>query len=302
MSKGTVSPKSLFMARVAATPEFFPGYTKADGTKVGHRCVVRLYVNPVGRKGETGERAELPPMKYTVTAWGKAAEDWAKNASIGKTINYLLVDERQYQSKVYVGDQPVIQANGEPLMTTRSSYTAIEWFWGDDSAKIIAEDIRLGHRHYGWDGKLDVGLLQQALAQGGDAAVRGLIQQAGQAAEAWKMKIQERRATQFVPGSSHFGRAIVKQTSSAPHQQPVQGGFQGQVNQAVYNQAPAQNQGYTPPAQTPNNAPTYAPPVQDPNRGFTPPGQPQQPAQQPVQQQVGGENTGHQFGNANQYF
>lgn len=315
MSKGSVGPKALYKARVAATPEFYPGYTKADGTKVGHRCVARVYVNPVGRKRESGERDELPPMKFTVTAWGRAAEDWAKNASIGKTIDYLLVEERQYQSKVYVGDQPVIQANGEPLMTTRSSYTALEWFWGDDAAKIIAEDIRHGHRHYGWDGKLDVGLLQQTLAQGGDAAVRSLIQQATQAQEAWKATIKARRAAQFVPGSTHFGWAVVKQTSSAAPQQ--QAGFQGQVNHAVNNQAPAQ--GYQPPAQPTQpayNAPAtgYAPPVEDPNRGVNPPTNPGfnhggggEPVYQPANNGFAGNNSGgggggHHFGNANQYF
>lgn len=274
MSKGTVSPKALFKARVAAWPEFYPEFTKPDGTKVSHRLVARLYVNPVGRKNAQGIRDDLPPMKYTVTAWGEAAVNWAKNASLGKTIDYVLLEEKQYQSKVYVGDQPVIQADGTPLMTTRSSYTILEWFWGDDAGKVIAEDIRRGRRHPGWNGSLDLDLLERTLATGGDGAVRSLIQQGRQAQEAWKMTIQQRNQAQFTPGSTNFGWSVVKQTSSGGqgYQAPAPNtGFQNQVNNAVNNQAPAQPAGGAPgpvypPPSPPGHPGSYAP-VHDPNRG-----------------------------------
>lgn len=306
MSKGTVGPKAIFKARVAAEPEFFPGYTKADGTKVGHRLVARLYVNPVGRKRENGVRDDLPPMKYTVTAWGNAALDWARNASIGKTIDFLLVDEQQYQSKVYVGDQIALDNNGQPMLTTRSSYTALEWFWGDDSAKTINNDIKDGHRHHGWDGKLEVSLLQQVLAGGGDVAIRHLIEQAGHAREAWLRTVQLRKTATYVPGATRVGRAIVKQTASTP----ATGGnnsFGGQVNNAVQNQAPAQGQpvynGYQAPGQPPQPTynqphipgtgqpqappanPDYTRPAMPPNQGFQAP-----PVGAPTGQQ------GHYFG------
>lgn len=277
MSKGAVDNKTLYNARIAAQPEFYPGFTKTDASgkpvEVSHRLVARLYVNPVGRKNENGQREELPPMKYTVTAWGEAAINWARNASIGKTLKRVVLKENQYQSKVYNGDQPVIGQDGQPLMQTRSSYTVMEWFWGDDSAKIVAEDIRKGHRYYGWDGKLDVALLEQVLAQGGDAAVRDIIARAKQAQEAWKQVRQARENVQYQPGSATFGWAIVKSTTSAgaqPGQQPA-------YNQPapVYNQPPHNNPAptYSQPAQNAGAAPVYAPPVQDANRGVVYPGQ-----------------------------
>ena len=222
MAAGMVSNKEIYGARVSGKPQFYPGYTKQDGTKVSERCVVPILVNIPGRKDpNTGQRADGTLERYYITAWGNAAHDFAKNCAMGKELAFVELRQSQYRGTIYVNGQPVLDNNGQPITQTKTSHSVTNYRWGDDSEKTINQEIQNGLRPIGWDGNIPVSMLLAALHSSGPNGVTHLIQQAQHGEEQWKQMLEARRNYQYQPGAKSYGFADVVDGSQAPNNQGV---------------------------------------------------------------------------------
>lgn len=258
MAAGMVSNKEIYGARVSGKPQFYPGYTKQDGTKVSERCVVPILVNIPGRKDpNTGQRSDGTLERYYITAWGNAAHDFAKNCAMGKELAYVELRQSQYRGTIYVNGQPVLDNNGQPVTQTKTSHSVVNYRWGDDSAKTIDREIQNSLRPIGWDGNIPVSMLLAALHSSGPNGVTHLIQQAQHGQEQWKQMLEARRNYQYQPGMKTYAFADVVESGSqsAPAAPQGQGAYTGTVANATQGQAPGNAAQYNQAPPNPNTAP-----------------------------------------------
>lgn len=274
MAAGLSENKRVYGARVAGTPQFYPGFTKQDGTTVSERCVVPVLVNIPGRKDpNTGIRADGIVERYYITAWGNAAHDFAKNCAMGKELSYIELRQSQYRGSIYVDGQPIVDKQGQPVTQTKTSNSVVNYRWGDDSEKTINREMEQGIRPYAWDGKLPIRMLLAVLSQGGPNGLVSFLQQAQHGEEQWKRMLEQRRSATFQPGMKTYGFAEVNEsgqtnTGGAPAA-PNYNTNQGNVAQATAGQAPAQNAYQAPPSPQGNINPFGNAPQSTPVPGHT---------------------------------
>lgn len=247
MAAGLSGNKEIHGARVAGTPQFYPGYTKQDGTQVSERCVVPVLVNIPGRKDRTsGIRADGTVERYYITAWGNAAHDFAKNCAMGKELSYLELRQTQYRGNVYVDGQAIVDKQGQPVTQTKTSNSVVNYRWGDDSEKTINREMEQGIRPIGWNGQIPVRMLLTVLSQGGPQGLVSVLQQAQHGEEQWKRMLEQRRSATFQPGMKTYGFAEVNEGGSQANTGGgyAPGGYNaaGNVAGATAGQTPAQGQ------------------------------------------------------------
>lgn len=273
MAAGMSSNKTLHGARVAGTPQFYPGYTKQDGTTVSERCVVPVLVNIPGRKDpNSGIRADGTVERYYITAWGNAAHDFAKNCAMGKELSFIELRQTQYRGNVYADGQPVVDKQGQPVTQTKTSNSVVNYRWDDDSEKTINREMEQGIRPFAWNGEIPVRMLLAVLSQGGPEGLVSFIQQAQHGEEQWKRMLEQRRSATFQPGMKTYGFAEVNETGGQNNAGNVAGATAGQQPAQGQTQAPPNPQGNINPfgapaagSQAPGNQNTQAP-----NQGVDP--------------------------------
>lgn len=174
---------NLVGCRVAGKPVYTPAHIPAGASKaIRQKAVMTVFQNIKDKSS-----------KFRITAWGKAADLVARSCAPGKELS-LLCEINSFRGKVpmpgQVDGQPVqwvTGADGQPITIEKVGFTLQRINFGQDSDKLIAEEIRLGQRQPMWN-------------------------VAGHADNiAWKQTCQQRNATNYVQGQPSFGYAIVRQ-------------------------------------------------------------------------------------------
>ena len=183
MSKLTAN---LIGVRVAGSPIYTPAHITPAGKTIRQRATFSVYAN-----GKDGKEAD----KFKITAWGKMADSVAKSVAPGKKLT-LVCEINTYLGKVpYPNNNPnvpvqyVTDANGQPMMITKTGYTIEEIDYGVDSAALIISEIQAGLRPMYF-------------------AVPGHADEA-----AWKAICKQRNDLEYVIGSAYFGYAKVQNPS-----------------------------------------------------------------------------------------
>jgi hypothetical protein len=130
--------------RVAST-SFTPEHSK-NGVNVSAKLTVNAFMNIASRANNGEGRNEV----VSFTVWGKLAHTCAKSMSPGKEFN-CTAGLRVYQGRVFHNQQPVTLADGNVLMTKRSSFTVEKLTFGAESKKHINNEIQANVRPADWD-------------------------------------------------------------------------------------------------------------------------------------------------------
>jgi len=122
---------SLIGARVTRPCTYVPGYIK-DGKAVSPKIYIPVAVN--SRDGRVSY--------YNLTAWGdKITQLFANYLRKGKEMHFINARHTTYRWQMTNKDgQPLLENDGTPLMTDRSSYVVAEFIWGSDSNDIMLAD------------------------------------------------------------------------------------------------------------------------------------------------------------------
>ena len=164
---------------------YIPAYIRADGKPIRSLCKVTAFVNHKG-----SDKASL----FTLSAWGKLADIFARGMSPGKEF-YADVRIESYYANVYnKAGQKVLNPDGTDLQVLKHSYIVEDFLFGDDSKKYIDHEILNGKRPENWN----------------DGA---------EGSAAWKAVLDRRNATQYQDGKATFGYAkVIKRTVTAAPQ------------------------------------------------------------------------------------
>lgn len=177
-------------ARVATSTEakegskrmtYHPAFTNDKGKDINARLTIPILINL--------KNQELP-SNMLITAWGKMTDICAKALNPGREVN-MVVEPKQYQT-TYKQKGQVVLINNLPLNITGYSYNLKEISFGTESASFIANEITRGLRGPDW---FKPGSPDQA---------------------ALETRRKQINATEYIPGSTSFGYAVVSGTTGAP--------------------------------------------------------------------------------------
>ena len=199
-----------FMAgvRVAGQLTYIPAYVKADGTKRSQRCVIPVYRNSNrGTNQKTGEKGRVDSFK--LTAWGKLADVCAKSLPPGTAID-VFCEPQSYLGYLFNQDgSPRLDNAGQPIQTTKVSFTVLNIVFGEDSEKQIDREIADGRRPQFWN-------------------VKG-----HQDYQAWKSILQQKQAVTWNGGPEFVHARISWPKDGQVDMSVYQGGGQPMVNHAA---------------------------------------------------------------------
>ena len=150
MSRAISMKSSQFMAaRVAGQLTYTPAYTNA-GKKVNSRVVIPVYCNSHrGTNQRTGETGRSDSFKFI--AWGKLADVCVKSLPKGKAID-VVCDPHSYLGDLYNADgSKRLDAAGQVIQVTKVAFTIKDIIFGEESSKLIAEEIATGRRPQNWN-------------------------------------------------------------------------------------------------------------------------------------------------------
>ena len=177
---------SFFSGLRVASTSYTPAHSK-NGKNISAKLVVNAFMN-IASKANNGEgRNEAVPF----TIWGKLADICAKSMSPGKEFN-CLAQLRVYNGRVFMPStvqgqpgQQINDAQGQPVLTKKFSYTITMLTFGEESNKHIMNEIQAGVRPADWNVAGSPGAAQ------------------------WKAILQSRQAIQFDASKPTFGYARV---------------------------------------------------------------------------------------------
>lgn len=204
-----ISLAKTFMAgvRVAGAPNYIPAHIDATGKTVNARCIITVYEN--SNKGTNQDGSPGRTDQYTVIAWGKLADVCAVSCSAGKALD-IIARPGSYIGTVYNPDgSPVLNMQGQPVQTRKTSFTVENIIFGEDSGKTIATEIANNLRPVNWQNQ-----------QHPDYQL-------------WINCMRQRQATKYQPGMTSFGFARV---SPPRNGQIINPAVQGQGNAGGFNQ------------------------------------------------------------------
>jgi len=137
--------------RVAGITKFIPAHINANGKKVSHKIDVPVFVN--SNRGTNPDGSQGRTSAFTVSAWGDLARKMALSLSKGRALD-VLVELESYKGRVWVGNaagaQAVMGADGQPVLTTKTSCTILRMVFGEESANHIAFEIETSRRPADW--------------------------------------------------------------------------------------------------------------------------------------------------------
>jgi single-stranded DNA-binding protein len=188
--------------RIIGNPTYTPAYVKPDGSTVQQKVEFAAMRNSHRGHDRNGGDGRKDPFRFVV--WGKLADSCAKSLAPGKAID-VECEPQSYKGDVYVNRQPVVDNAGNHLQVTKVSFKIKEIAYGEDSAKLIADEIQRGQRPVNWDKKDHPDY------------------------QTWRNILHSRQQTQFDPQKQFFGWAEVRvpagvQINLAAYQAPVTGG------------------------------------------------------------------------------
>lgn len=162
---------------------YTPGYIRADGKAIGQLCKVTCFLNH-------GKKANDKASLFTIHAWNKLADVFARGMSPGKEL-YAEVRMESYYSNVYnKGGQQLMNQDGTAVQVLKHTFTVTDFKFGDDSRKFINDEILNGKRPENWN----------------DGA---------EGTAAWRAVLDRRNAAQYVDGRETFGYArVIKKTTT----------------------------------------------------------------------------------------
>lgn len=188
---------SQFIGLRVASTTYYPAHSK-NGVNISQRLVINAFMNIASRANNGEGRNEV----ITLTAWGKLADSCAISMSPGKEF-HCFAELHTYDGRVFVNNQPLVDNNGQPITTRKTSFTIVRLLFGMESAKTIAQEIQMGIRPVDYD------------------------KEGTQGYAYWRQVLQARKALQFDATKPTFGYAKV-----AKIQGPGIGAFvQGQPTQ-----------------------------------------------------------------------
>jgi hypothetical protein len=136
-------------ARVAGQLTYIPQHLK-NGKKISARCVIPVYCNSHrGHDQKTGAEGKSDAFKFV--AWGKLADVCCRSLPPGKAID---VDTKpgSYLGKLFNQNGTLRTDNaGMPIEIPKVAFTIKDIVFGEESAKIVAEEIAAGRRPMNWD-------------------------------------------------------------------------------------------------------------------------------------------------------
>lgn len=135
--------------RVAGQLTFVPEHTK-NGKLISARCTIPVYRNSHrGTNQKTGETGRTDSFK--LVAWGKLAETCAKSLSKGKALD-AMCEVQSYLGNLFNQDGSLrLGVDGQPIQIQKTSFTIMNIIFGEESEKMIAEEIQTGRRPVNWN-------------------------------------------------------------------------------------------------------------------------------------------------------
>jgi len=125
---------SLVGARITRECTYVPGYMKGD-KPINPKIYIPVAIND--RRGEVSF--------FNLTAWGdKITQLFAHYLRKGKEMHFLNLRHSTFRWQMTNKEgQPLLNADGTPLMFDRPSYVVVEFIWGSDSNGIMEADHQL---------------------------------------------------------------------------------------------------------------------------------------------------------------
>ena len=236
---------SQFIGLRVASTTYHPAHSK-NGVNISQRLVINAFMNIASRANGGDGRNDV----ISLTAWGKLADSCAISMSPGKEF-HCFAELHTYDGRVFVNNQPLLDNQGQPITTRKTSFTITRLLFGMESAKTIAQEIQMGIRPVDYD------------------------KEGTQGYAYWRQVLQARKGLAFDPSKPTFGYAKVAKIQGpgigAFIQGQPTGTMAGAVEKAVVNAAgnpAAVNNMFATAAPVAAPAAPVAAPV---NAGFLPP-------------------------------
>jgi len=139
MSSKSLGTATFSGIRIGAT-QYVPASIRQDGKKIHQRLLISAYINTTADDSKGG----LISHPIRLIAWQGAADVLAKYLTPGKEF-HALCEVRSYEGRIYDNQRnPVNNPDGTPLMGRKTSYNVLQFSFGDDAEKFIANDPRRG--------------------------------------------------------------------------------------------------------------------------------------------------------------
>jgi len=139
MSSKSLGTATLSAIRIGAT-QYVPASIRPDGKKIHQRLLISAYINTTADDSKGG----LISHPIRLTAWQGAADVLAKYLTPGKEF-HALCEIRSYEGRIFDNQRnPVNNPDGTPLMGRKTSYNVLQFSFGDDADKFVANDPRRG--------------------------------------------------------------------------------------------------------------------------------------------------------------
>lgn len=128
-------------------------YIKAhfsNGRRISSKAIIPVYMNSNrGTDPRTGEKGRTD--RFKLIAWGHLADVCCRSLPPGKAFD-ALARIQSYPGRDFDrnGNQKIDQA-GQPIMSDKIAFVIYDIVFGEESAKMIAEEIATGRRPVNWD-------------------------------------------------------------------------------------------------------------------------------------------------------
>jgi len=139
---------ALVGVRVAGQLTYIPAHIK-NGKKINAQATIPVYANSnKGTDQKTGEKGRSDTFK--LVAWGKLADVCCKSLPKGKAID-VFAEPQSYMGKLYnVDGSPRLDMSGQPIEIQKTAFTIMNLIFGEESDKVVAEEIQAGRRPIHW--------------------------------------------------------------------------------------------------------------------------------------------------------
>lgn len=134
--------------RVSAPLTYTPAYQRPDGVLIQQRVQIPVAINGVKNK-KTGV-ADVD--YYKLMAWGVLADMAAKRCTLGMSLTFT-AKPGTYRGNIFYQNVMMLSPDGQPLTKSNIDFTVIrqEFHFGQESAGLIAEEVRTGRRPELWN-------------------------------------------------------------------------------------------------------------------------------------------------------